>query len=270
MVEFFDCTVGELLEETARKHPDRDALVYSDRDLKYSYRELNARVDRLAKGMLALGIGKGDHVGIWATNVPDWLTVFYATARIGAVFVTVNTSYRPSELEYVMQQSDMKALFLIDGYRDTDYVQALYDLVPELKTMPKGSLQSARFPFLKSVVYIGPRQHRGMYSFAEVMDLADSDQDRKNWMRVKKSLDPHDIVNMQYTSGTTGFPKGVMLTSLRNHQQRFFHRRAPAVYVGGPSLSSGSAFSLFRHHSGRHGRAHARRHGLSRSKPSIR
>jgi len=133
VADFFHCTVGELLEETARKDPDRPALIYSDRDLKYSYKELNARVDRLAKGMLALGIGKGDHVGIWATNVPDWLTVFYATARIGAVFITVNTSYRPSELEYVMQQSDMKALFIIDGYRDTDYVQALYDLVPELK-----------------------------------------------------------------------------------------------------------------------------------------
>ena len=146
-MELFDCTVGELLEENARKYPDRDALVYSDRDLKYSYRELNARVDRAAKGMLALGIGKGDHVGIWATNVPDWLTIFYATARIGAVLVTVNTSYRPSELEFVLRQSDMKALFLIDGYRDTDYVQTVFDLVPELKTMPKGSLQSDPFSF---------------------------------------------------------------------------------------------------------------------------
>lgn len=211
MREFFDCTVGELLEETARKHPDREAIVYSDRDLKYTYRELNARVDRLAKGMLALGIGKGDHVGIWATNVPDWLTVFYATARIGAVFVTVNTSYRPSELEYVMKQSDMKALFLIDGYRETDYVQALYELVPELKTMPKGSLQSARFPFLKTVVYIGPQQHRGMYSFSEVLDLADRIS-AEEFIHVKARLDPHDTVNMQYTSGTTGFPKGVMLS----------------------------------------------------------
>jgi fatty-acyl-CoA synthase len=210
-VEFFDCTVGELLEENAREHPDRDALIYSDRDLKYSYRELNARVDRVARGMLALGIGKGDHVGIWATNVPDWLTVFYATARIGAVLVTVNTSYRPHELEYVMQQSDMKALFLIDGYRDTDYVQALYDLVPELKTISKGSLQSKRFPFLKTVVYIGPHQHRGMYGFAEVMDLADR-IGTEEFIRVKASLDPQDTVNMQYTSGTTGFPKGVMLS----------------------------------------------------------
>jgi fatty-acyl-CoA synthase len=211
VTKFFNCTVGGLLEEIARKYPDRDALIYSDRDLKYSYRELNSRVDRLAKGMLALGIGKGDHVGIWATNVPDWLIVFYATARIGAVLLTVNTSYRPSELEYVMQQSDMKMLFLIDGYRETDYVQALYDLVPELKTAPKNSLSSARFPFLKLVVYIGPRKHRGMYNLTEVIDLADSVADA-GLEEVKNSIDPHDTVNMQYTSGTTGFPKGVMLS----------------------------------------------------------
>jgi fatty-acyl-CoA synthase len=211
VMEFLNCTVGELLEENALKYPDRDALVYSDRDLKYSYREFNARVEKLARGMHALGIAKGDHVGIWATNVPDWLTIFYATARIGAVLVTVNTSYRPSELEFVLRQSDMKALFLIDGYRDTDYVQTVFDLVPELKTTPKGSLQSDRFPFLKSVIYIGPRRHHGMYNISEVMDLANSVEDHE-FALAKKSPDPHDTVNMQYTSGTTGFPKGVMLS----------------------------------------------------------
>jgi fatty-acyl-CoA synthase len=209
--EFLNYTVGELLEENARNYPDREALVYSDRDLKYTFRELNERVEKLAKGMYAIGVTKGDHVGIWATNVPDWLTVFYATARIGAVLVTVNTSYRPSELEYVLRQSDMKVLFLIDGYRDTDYVQAVFDLVPELKTSPKGSLNSRHFPFLKSVVYIGPRQHHGMLGIKEVMDLADSAKNEE-FDQIKKSCAPHDTVNMQYTSGTTGFPKGVMLS----------------------------------------------------------
>jgi len=211
MTEFFHCTVGGLLEETAQKFPDRDALVYSDRDLRYSYRELNARVESFAKGMHVLGIGKGDHVGIWATNVPDWLVIFYAAARIGAVVVTVNTNYRPAELEYVLRQSDMKALFLIDGYRDVDYVQAIHDLVPELKTMPKGSLHSARFPFLKFVIHVGARNHQGLYSLAEVMDQS-VQADDKEFARIKRSLDPHDTVNMQYTSGTTGFPKGVMLS----------------------------------------------------------
>ncbi len=211
MAEFFHCTVGGLLEETAQKFPDRDALVYSDRDLRYSYRELNARVDSLAKGMHVLGIGKGDHVGIWATNVPDWLVIFYAAARIGAVVVTVNTNYRPAELEYVLRQSDMKVLFLIDGYRDVDYVQAVHNLVPELKIMPKGSLHSARFPFLKFVIHVGARNHQGLYSLAEVMDQS-AQADDKEFTRIKRSLDPHDTVNMQYTSGTTGFPKGVMLS----------------------------------------------------------
>jgi fatty-acyl-CoA synthase len=211
VTEFLNCTVGELLDENARKNPERDALVYSDRDLKYSYRQLNSRVEKLAKGMHALGIKKGDHIGIWATNVPDWLAVFYASARIGAIFITVNTSYRPHELEYVLRQSDMKALFLIDGYRDTDYVQTVYDLVPELKTSPKGALQSENFPFLKYVVYIGPRQHRGMHSLDEVMELANSIEDDE-FAIIRKAPKPHDTVNMQYTSGTTGFPKGVMLT----------------------------------------------------------
>jgi fatty-acyl-CoA synthase len=211
VTKYLQCTVGDLLEQNALNYPDRPALIYSDRDLRYSYRELNDRVDLLAKGMLALGIDKGDHVGIWATNVPDWLIVFYATARIGAILVPVNTSYRTFELEYVLKQSDMKALFLIDGYRDNDYVQTVCELVPELKTTPKGSLRSTRFPSLRSIIYLGPHRHHGMLQFAEVMDLARNIND-ESLARIKKNLDPHDTVNMQYTSGTTGFPKGVMLS----------------------------------------------------------
>jgi fatty-acyl-CoA synthase len=209
--QFLSCTVGDLLEAQARSNPDHDALVYSSRDLRYSYRELDERVDKIAMGLMALGIGKGDHVGIWATNVPDWVPIFFATARVGAVLVTVNTNYRLAELEYVLQQSDMKALFLIDGYRDVDYIQTLYELVPELRLLPKGQFVSRRFPHLRNVISLGSGTHHGMYNVAELLGLAAS-VSAANLACAKEGLDPHDVVNMQYTSGTTGFPKGVMLT----------------------------------------------------------
>ena len=114
-----------------------------------------------AKGLLSLGITKGDHVGIWAKNVPDWLTFMFATAKIGVVLVTVNTAYKGHELEYVLEQSDMKALAIIDGYQDVDYLDIIYELVPELKTQERGSLKSKKFPFLEHVIYIGQEKHRG-------------------------------------------------------------------------------------------------------------
>lgn len=211
MAQFFDITLPQLLEDNVCKYPDHEALVYSDRNLRYTFKEFNDRVDKIAKGLLALGIGKGDHVGIWATNVPDWLTITFASAKIGAVLVTVNTSYRSSELEYILKQSDAKALVIIDGYRDVDYVQTVYEVVPELKTSPRGYLKSEKFPYLRQVIYLGPEKHRGMYNINEVIALSCTVEDSM-LQQIKESLDPHEVINMQYTSGTTGFPKGVMLT----------------------------------------------------------
>jgi len=209
--DFLDCTVGGLLEQTARAFPDQPALIYSNRDLRYTFSELDERVTRVSKGLLALGIQKGDHVGIWATNVPDWVVFMFATARIGAVLVTINTNYRPTELEYVLKQSNTRLLVSIDGYRDIDYVQTIYDLVPELKHCPKNALDSARFPSLKHVVYIGPKEHRGMYRVDELLGQGEQ-MDPSVLEGAINSIAPHDVTNMQYTSGTTGFPKGVMLT----------------------------------------------------------
>lgn len=158
---FTEETIGEFFEKQVERYADKEFIVYPDRDLRFTYREFNERVNLLAKGLLSIGIEKGDHVGIWATNVPDWLTFLFATAKIGAVLVTVNTAYKSHELEYVMKQSDMKAIAIIDGFRDVDYVQTLYELVPELKTQERGHLRSERFPELRSVIYIGAQKHRG-------------------------------------------------------------------------------------------------------------
>jgi fatty-acyl-CoA synthase len=208
---YIEKTLGEVLHDQALAQPDHEFIVYADRNLRFTYAEFDRRVDELAKGFLAMGLKKGDHVGIWATNVPDWNTVLFACAKAGMVFVTVNTGYKLHELEYLIKQSDLACLCVIDGWRDSDYVAMVNELVPELKTAPRGRLESKRFPCLKSVIYVGMVKHRGMYSMNEALLLGQHSDDRE-LREIEASLDTNDVVNMQYTSGTTGFPKGVMLS----------------------------------------------------------
>ena len=206
-----ELTLGQILDQTVAKFPDNPAIVYVDRDFRLTYKEFSKVVDETAKGLMALGIQKGEKVAVWATNIPFWVTLQFATAKIGAVLLTVNTNYKTSELEYLLTQSETENLFLIDGFQDTDYVNTVYELVPELKTCQRGHLKSPKFPHLKRVGFLGPEKHRGMYTIPEIRALGTMVTDADYQAR-QNDLSPHDVVNMQYTSGTTGFPKGVMLT----------------------------------------------------------
>jgi fatty-acyl-CoA synthase len=210
-VEEIRMTLGQVLEQQAARHPDKDFIALPDRTLRITYAAFDARVNAMARGLLAIGIGKGDHLGIWATNVPDWLTLLFAAAKIGVITVTVNTAYRTTELDYLLKQSDMKALCLVNGFRDNDYVSTVKELIPELEQCERGALRSARFPKLRSVIFMGPEKHRGVYTTPELLLLGSHAPDEER-TRLAASCSCGEVINMQYTSGTTGFPKGVMLT----------------------------------------------------------
>lgn len=211
MLQLSERTLGDWLEYWAKTTPDREYIVYSDRDLRFTWSRFNSRVDDMARGLIAIGVTKGTHVGLWAQNVPDWLTFLYACAKIGAVCITVNTNYKQNELEFLVKDSDMHTLCLTDGTWESNYVDMAYTMLPELRQCQRGHLESARFPNLKNVVYIGQEKYRGMYNTAEILLLGENTEDDE-FLRLRNSVTCHDVVNMQYTSGTTGFPKGVMLT----------------------------------------------------------
>ncbi len=206
-----ELTLGRILDRAVERFPDHEVIVYPDRGYRLTYRRFSDMVDETARGLMALGIEKGEKIAVWAANIPDWVILQFASARIGAVLLTVNTNYKTAELEYLLKQSETENLFLMDRYQDTDYVNTVYELVPELRTSERGRLSSPKFPHLKRVGFLGQEKHRGMYSMPEIKALAVMTAD-EDYRGRQDSISPHDVVNMQYTSGTTGFPKGVMLT----------------------------------------------------------
>jgi len=212
MNAFIEVTMGELLRNTANRFPKNNALIYPDTGLIQNYTEFLGACVAVAKGFMAIGVKKGDHVSVWTTNIPEWVYMQFGLGMIGAVLVTVNTNYKTSELEYILNQSDSTTLVLIEEYRDTNFYDTTCDVIPELDSCSPGQITSDKLPYLKNVVYIGGREKTpGMYSFADLIELGRSISD-KDLEEREKGLDFYDVVNMQYTSGTTGFPKGVMLT----------------------------------------------------------
>ena len=207
-------TIGQLVDLVADQFKENKAVEYYEYGIEHTWGQFRQVCNDVAKAFMALGIQKGDKLAIWASNVPEWLYTQYSTGKIGAVLVTVNTSYKSFELEYLMSQSDATTLVFIGGIREHDeYLKVLEDVCPELKDCEPGQLNSKRLPLLKNVVYIGPEEDRlkGMYGWEDILEMGSKISDDRLQQR-QDSLDPDEVINMQYTSGTTGFPKGVMLT----------------------------------------------------------
>ncbi|MBQ9939164.1 MAG: AMP-binding protein [Oscillospiraceae bacterium] len=206
-----DLTFPQLLDRVVDEFPDQYAFRYTTLDYTRTYSQFRDDVDRFARALIAMGVKPGSHVAIWATNVPAWYITFWATTKIGAVLVTVNTAYKIHEAEYLLRQSDTHTLVMVDGYKDSDYVAIMNELCPELATSKKGDpLHIKKLPFLRNIITVESEQP-GCYTWAEANALAEKVPAEEVYRRAA-AIDKHDVCNMQYTSGTTGFPKGVMLT----------------------------------------------------------
>ena len=204
-------TFSQVLDAMAEEFPDQYAIKYTTLDYTRTYVQFRDDVDQVARSLIAMGVKPGDKVAIWATNVPQWYLTFWATTKIGAVLVTVNTAYKIHEAEYLLRQSDTHTLVMIESYRDSPYAKIIAELCPELETAEAGKpLHCKRLPFLRNIVTVGYRQ-KGCMTWEEAMALAPRTP-MEEVRRRAPAVSPYDVANMQYTSGTTGFPKGVMLT----------------------------------------------------------
>ncbi|NSX03640.1 AMP-binding protein [Cupriavidus gilardii] len=207
-VPLSDQTIAELLAATVAAHPDAEAVVFREQGIRWTWRQFSEQVDRLAAGLLERGIARGDRVGIWSPNRQEWLVTQFATARIGAILVNINPAYRLAELEYALNKAGVRMLITAARFKSSNYIEMLQKLAPELADSQPGQLRAARLPALQWVVRMGDENTAGMVRYADL--LAQPDTARLD--PAGSALGPHDPINIQFTSGTTGNPKGATLT----------------------------------------------------------
>lgn len=208
---FIEKTIGQMLRETTAIYPDREAVVFCEDEIRLTYEELLSDAEAFAAGFIALGLKPGDRVGVWAPNRVEWILCQFATALAGLIQVNINPAYRTHELEYALNKVGCKALVLADSFKTSDYEAILTELAPELETCPHGNLMSEKLPHLKAAITMGEEAPAGFFQFADIVDLAE-DHHFEELATIEASLTPEDAINIQFTSGTTGAPKGATLT----------------------------------------------------------